>query len=126
MPLSLQVSISDAMMAQVRPPPSEGLHNAGLLGSEAEVTYPFHPLFRRTALVVADQFHNGMRHLTLRTEDGSSFMVPAWMTAPEAASVEVVASPRLPVERLLELRTFLDSVLASSSGETPRNARRQG
>jgi hypothetical protein len=34
-------------------------------------------LFRRSAIVVADQLHNGNRHLTLRSGDGPSFLVPA-------------------------------------------------
>jgi hypothetical protein len=40
------------------------------------------------------------------------------MTAPEAASIGIVASPRLPVNRLLELRAFVISVLGSSTEES--------
>ena len=74
-----------------------------------EVAYPFHPLFGRPAIVVADQLHNGGRHLTLRVDDEPSFLVPAWMVDPEAASIKIVDVPRLSVVRLLDLRAFLDS-----------------
>jgi hypothetical protein len=54
------------------------------------------------------------RHLKLSAgDDGQTFLVPAWMLEPEAATISVVAAPRLPVARLLELRAFLDSGLAS-------------
>ena len=97
-------------------------HNARLLGQEVEVAYPFHPLCRRPAVVVADQFHNGSRHLTLRVGDGSSCLVPAWMIDPAAASVKIVDVPRLPVACLLDLRALLDSRLAC----TPREAFPEG
>jgi hypothetical protein len=67
--------------------------------------------------VVADQLHNGNRHLTLRSGDGSFYLVPAWMVDSEAASIKIVDLPCLPVARLLELRAFLDSGLASDVGE---------
>src|SRR5207248_11069958 len=79
--------------------------------------YPFHPLFGRPAIVVADQLHNGTRHLTLRSGDGPSFLIPAWMVDPAAASVKIVDVPRLSVARLLDLRAFLDSGVASGLGE---------
>jgi hypothetical protein len=62
--------------------------------------------------VVADQLHNGSRHLTLRVGEEPSFLVPAWMVDPEAASVKVVEIPRISIARLLDLRAFVDSVLA--------------
>jgi hypothetical protein len=82
-----------------------------------EVAYPFHPLFGRAAIVVADQLHNGSRHLTLRSGEEPSFLVPAWMLDPQAASVKIVDVPRLSVNRLVDLRTFLDSVLACDLGK---------
>jgi hypothetical protein len=78
-----------------------------------EVGYAFHPLFGRPAIVVADQLHNGNRHLTPRSGDGPSFLVPAWMVDPAAASFKIVDVPRLSVARLLDLRAFLDSGVAS-------------
>jgi hypothetical protein len=81
-----------------------------------EVAYPFHPLFRQTAIVVADQLHNGSRHLTLRSGDGPSFLVPAWMIDPAAASIKIVDVPCLSLARLVELRAFLDLGLASAVG----------
>ena len=92
-------------------------HNARSLGREVEVAYPFHPLFGRLGIVVADQLHNGSRHLTLRVGEEPSFLVPAWMVDPEAASVKIVEVPRLSIPRLLDLRGFLDSVLACGLGK---------
>jgi hypothetical protein len=48
--------------------------------------------------------------LTLRIGDQPSFLVPAWMVDPDTASVKIVQVPRLSIERLLDLRAFLDSV----------------
>jgi hypothetical protein len=59
-------------------------HNARSLGQEVEVLYPFHPLCGRPATVVADQLHNGSRHLTLRSAEGASFLIPAWIGCQEA------------------------------------------
>ena len=70
--------------------------------------------------MVADQIHNGDRHLTLSPSDDSpTFLVPAWMLEPGAATIGIVDTPRLPVARLLELRAFLDSGLASNSRDEP-------
>ncbi|MCU4161934.1 Y4bD/Y4pK family protein [Acidiphilium sp. AL] len=87
------------------------------MGQEVEVAYPFHPLFQRPAIVVADQLHNGSRHLTLRSGEGPSFLVPAWMIDPKAASVKIVDTPCISIARLLDLRAFLDSGLAFHLGE---------
>jgi len=96
-------------------------HDARSLGREVEVAYPFHPLFRQRVIVVADQLHEGNRHLTLRGGDDCTFLVPAWMIDPEAASIKIVDVPCLSVARLLELRAFLDSGLGSTSGrEAPQ------
>jgi len=68
-------------------------------------------------MVIADQLHDGCRHLNLQSVDGVSFLVPAWMTLTAAASVSIVDTPCLSLARLFELRAFVDSVLASCSGE---------
>jgi hypothetical protein len=65
-------------------------------------------------MVVADQIHDGSRHLTLRSEDGASFLVPAWMTQEWASSVQIIDAPCLSLGRLLELRAFIDSVLVDN------------
>jgi Family of unknown function (DUF5372) len=92
-----------------------GLIMPGVWGKK--VSYPFHPLFRQPAIIVADQLHNGSRHLTLRYREGSSFLIPAWMVDCEAASVKIVDVPCISIARLLDLRAFLDSGLASRRGE---------
>ncbi len=70
-------------------------------------------------LVVADLLHDGSRHLTLRSQDGSTFLVPAWMTEAQASSVKIIDAPCLSVARLFKLRALVDSVLASQAGKRP-------
>ncbi|MFC7554713.1 DUF5372 family protein [Pseudoroseomonas wenyumeiae] len=84
-----------------------------------EVTYPFHPLFGSMAVVIGDHVHNGTRHLTLRLDDGTSSLVPAWMTGADGAALRVVNVPRLPLDRLLELRALLDSPNLTCRGLDP-------
>ncbi len=91
-------------------------HDAGSLGREVVVAYLFHPLFRKLALVAADQMHLGARHLTLRSEEGESFLVPEWMTQSNAATVKVVDVPCIFFTQLLALRALLDSILTSLAG----------
>lgn len=67
-------------------------------------------------MVMADQLHNGARHLTLRRGDEPSFLVPAWMIEPEAASAKIVDVPCLSIASLVGLRAFLDSRLAFTLG----------
>ncbi len=54
-------------------------------------------------MVIADQIHDGCRHLNLQSVDGVSFLVPVWMTLAAAASVNIVDTPCLSLARLLEL-----------------------
>src|SRR5208282_1426163 len=48
----------------------------------------------------------GARHLTLRAEQGDSFLVPEWMTQSDAATVKVVEAPCISVAQLRALRAF--------------------
>jgi hypothetical protein len=93
-----------------------GRHNAGRPVFEVEISYPFHPLFRRIAMVVRTQVHDNIQHLTVCASDGSSFLLPEWMTTSEAASFAIRLDPVLPLKQLFELRGILDSVLAASNG----------
>ena len=98
-------------------PTLRGVHNAGHLPFETVVVYPFHPFASQIVMVVGRIEHAGAHHLIIRKLDGSAFLLPAWMTAPEAGSIRIVAFPRLPVNRLIELRALVDRLVASSSGE---------
>src|SRR5579863_8677371 len=93
------------------PPHPTRRHDAGSLGREVVVSYRFHPLFEKTAVVVADRMHGGARHLTLHTEQGDSFLVPEWMTHSDAAAIKVIEAPCISVVQLRALRAFLDSIL---------------
>ena len=53
-----------------------GRHDAGCPVFEVEISYPFHPLFHRIAMVVRTQVHDNIQHLTVCASDGSSFLLP--------------------------------------------------
>ena len=98
-------------------PIRKGVHNTGCLPIEAAVTYPFHPFAGQTVLIIGHVEHAGIRHLITRPADGSAVLLPAWMTAPEAGLIQIVTCPRLPVNRIIELRALVDRLMASSGGE---------
>ena len=81
-------------------------HNARSLGREAEVAYRFQPLFGRPPIVVIDQLHSHSRHLTPRSGNGPSFLVPDRMVHLVTASVNIADVPRLSVARLFDQRGF--------------------
>src|ERR1700730_16735884 len=108
----------------MRRPPSvrhhhrKGAHSAGSPAIEVTVRYPFHPLAGRSFLILGEHEHYGAPHVLVRGTDGTTHLLPAWMTLPEAGTTGIVAVPRLPVNRLFELRLVLDRIMvALSSGE---------
>jgi len=68
-------------------------------------------------LVVGGIEHADARHLIIRRPDGATFLLPEWMTGQDARFTRIIACPRLPVNRVIELRALVDRLLASSSGE---------
>src|SRR5215471_3043610 len=101
------------MYARIR----KAVHNTGCLPIEAVVRYPFHPFAGQLVPIVGHIEHAGTRHLIIRTADKSGFLLPSWMTTPEAGAIQIVAGPRLPLNRIIELRALVDRLMASSSGE---------
>ena len=93
----------------------KGAHNAGILTVEATVHYPFHPLKGRSFLVAGQFEHHGAPHVLVREVEGTTWLVPTWMTAPEAGATQIMDAPRLSVRRLIELREFLDRIMVASS-----------
>ena len=61
----------------------------------------------------------GEDHLVVVQPDGTLALIPSWMSEEVARSATLSASPRLPVERLVELRIRIDALLASRSGVWP-------
>ena len=53
----------------------------------------------------------------IRKPNGAKLLVPEWMTLPEAGAIRIVSSPRLSVNRLMELRDFIDRLMLTSSVE---------
>jgi len=68
-------------------------------------------------LVVGGIEHADARHLIIRRPDGATFLLPEWMTGQDAGFTRIIACPRLPVNRVIELRALVDRLMASSSGE---------
>jgi hypothetical protein len=81
------------------------------------ITYHFHPLVGQSVLVVGDKQHGGTRHLIIcKPGEGARFLLPEWMTFPEASTIRTVSCPRLSMNRLVELRALIDRLMASSPG----------
>lgn len=116
--LARVASRPSAMDRCVLPRRADQRHNAGCLGSEVEILYPFHPRCG-VSVVVACKRRGGKTHFVIRQPDATLTLLPAWMAAPAAASFHLKAEPRLPVDRLLEARLLVDALLASSSRESP-------
>jgi hypothetical protein len=102
-------------------PSSMRPHSAGSLTFDNDaivtVTYPFHPLAGQSVPVVHHyQEHSGAHHLMIYGPNGAKLLIPEWMTLPEAAAIRIVSSPRLSVNRLMELRDLIDRLMLTSSG----------
>src|SRR5207247_3814033 len=99
---------------------SDQRHDAGCLTIEVRVFYPFHPRCGEIVVAVGRKRHAGIDHLIIRQRDSTLTLLPAWMTEPGSSSFGVLEKPRLPLERLFDLRARLDALLTSSSEESPR------
>ena len=78
------------------------------------VRYPFHPLVGQSVLVVGSTEHGNACHLIIRKpDDGAKSLLPEWMTSPEAGTIRIVSCPHLSVNRLLDVRTVVDGLMAS-------------
>ena len=79
--------------------------------------YPFHPLYGQTVEITGSIEHDFCRHFLIRQDHGGAFYLPAWMITPEAGLIKPVDTPRLPLERLHDLRALLDLLLHSHADE---------
>ena len=93
----------------------KAVHSAGILAHEITVTYPFHPLTKQCFVVMGEHEHYGAPHVLVRGAEETRYLLPAWMTTPEAGSIEIVAAPRLSVTKLVELRELLDRTMIGLS-----------
>jgi hypothetical protein len=71
--------------------------------------------------VLARKRLGGEEHFVIRQPDGTLTLLPAWMATPVAASFRLISDPRLPVNRLLEVRILVEALLASSLRESSRS-----
>ena len=94
-------------------------HNAGCPAFEVRILYPFHPRAGELVQVEHRKRFAGEDHLVVVQPDGTLALIPSWMSEETARSATLSARPRLPVERLVELRVRIDALLASRSGEWP-------
>ena len=92
--------------------------SAGRLGSEVLITYPHHPRCGQAVTVLGSKRHAGSSHFVIRQPDGTLSLLPSWMTESAASANRIRLPPRLPVERLVDLRCFVDALLASLQGES--------
>ena len=93
-------------------------HNAGCPAFEVRIHYPFHPRCGQMVPVTFRRRFAGEDHLVVVQPDGTLALVPSWMAEAVAGSATLTTCPRLSVGRLIELRARLDTLLASSDGES--------
>jgi Family of unknown function (DUF5372) len=74
---------------------------------EVRILYPFHPRSGEVVAVVGLKRHAGTAHFIIRQPDRTLASLPAWMTDASRGTQALVAYPRLPVERLADLRAVL-------------------
>src|SRR5262245_13142040 len=94
--------------------PPKRAHNIRCLTFEVVVSYPFHPLVGKSVLVVGDKEHASIRHLIIQGPDGAKILLPEWMASPDAGAIRIVSHLRLCMNRLIQLRAFVDRLMASS------------
>ena len=99
-------------------PQSRQRHNAGCPTFEVRIHYPFHPRCGQMVPVTFRRQFAGEEHLVVVQPDGTLALVPSWMAEAAAGSATLTTCPRLSIGRLVELRTRLDTLLASCVGET--------
>jgi hypothetical protein len=84
------------------------------------ICYPFHPRSGETVVAVGSKRHGGAEHFVIRQPDRTLALLPVWMTEPDRSATQLVAQPRLSVERLSDLHAFLDAFMASCTKDSPR------
>ena len=77
-------------------------------GIEVQILYPFHPRCGQTVGVLGRKLHGGEEHFIVRQPDSTLMLLPAWMTRPDADAFRLISDPRLPVNRLFDLRAWLE------------------
>src|SRR5271155_2061533 len=89
---------------------------------EVVVEYPHHPLAGRRIPVVRRCLHAGLVHFVVDGPDGCRALLPAWMTESHAATLPIVAIPRLSLSVFSALRDLVRAhcVTSSASDETIR------
>jgi Family of unknown function (DUF5372) len=98
-----------------------GLIVPGFRRRKSRSPYPFHPLTGQTFVLAGRYEHGGVEHVLVRRKDGATFIFPAWM-AGKAGLARIVADPRLPVNRLIELGELVDRIMIASSAGNPAAA----
>ena len=97
--------------------PSKQHHNAGWPAFKARIRYPFHPRCGQLVSIMFRRRFAGVDHLVAVQPDGTLALIPAWMADETAGSSVLTPSPRLSVDRLLELRKRVDALLVGRFSE---------
>src|SRR5271166_3970179 len=98
--------------------PSNPRHTAQQQPLDVIVRYPHHPHAGERLTVVRRLLYAGDGHFVVELPDGDRLLLPAWMTQTDAATLPMMATPRLTFACLRELRRLVDLQDVSSS---PKN-----
>ena len=121
MPLSLQVSISEASEAQFAPPSSlpanrlfflvrpSPVHSAHV-GQELEVHYRCHPYYGQKVLVRVVQQRATGQFLTVQGPSGIVVSIAGWMLDPVICTEMTMGAPRVHLAALVDLKCLLMGV----------------
>jgi len=109
--------------------PCRLLHKPHIAGETVTIFYRFHPLGGKRAVKLGHRSHRGEPMLMVADEDGCRFVIPCWMTDPDAAEWTVRDVPRLSRAALSELQGLVALVLHTpdvpDTGECNETSKRE-
>src|ERR1700676_1418457 len=82
---------------------------------EVVIHYPHHPRAGECVVAFRRLVHGSRLHFVIEQPDGCRVLLPAWMTESSAATLPMVAVPRLSLDSLRELRGLIHAQRLSSS-----------
>ena len=101
--------------------PTSSRHSTQEHPFEVVIHYPHHPRAGECVLAFRRLIHGSRLHFVIEQPDGCRVLLPAWMTENSAATLPMVAAPRVSLDALRELRGLIDAQRLSSSPSSETN-----